>query len=168
MSEGAYLAAMLVIGAASAYESHRAAKATEKSNKKANRLERTTAEIENQRNARRAIAARRLQQAELIQAAQSSNVGANSSVSGAVGSLTTQTASNIGFANTQLAGQVATSNVLLRGQSKALKHNTRAAGLSLFGQGIGMAGSSGLFTKPAGTAAPKINPQLTINGVRQP
>lgn len=111
----------------------KAQKAEKKANKRANRIQQRTAELENQRNARRAIAQRRIQQAELISSAQSTNVGSNSSVTGAVGSLQTQTAANIGFANTQLAGQVATSNVLLRGTAQANRQRAIGAASGMIG-----------------------------------
>ncbi len=129
------------------------AKEQRKENKKKNLIDQRSAEIENQRNARRAIAARRVQAAELTAAGQPGQVRSNSAMQGAIGSLTTQTASNIGFANTMLGAQVASSNAYIRGQNAVSKANSRAAWGNLVSDAGMMMASYGSSTmKPKPTA----------------
>jgi hypothetical protein len=130
MGETALVVGALIAAVGSgvaAQQNAQAAKAERKGAKKTNLINQQRAEIENQRNARRAIAARRVQQAELIASAQPGQVGANSALSGAVGSLTTQTGANIGFASTMLAGQNAANNTQLKYQNRASKFRVNAA-----------------------------------------
>lgn len=58
----------------------------------------------------------------------------SSSLQGAVGSLNTQTAANIGFANSAFAAQKSISNTLLQGQLKAQKFRNIAAGFDTVAQ----------------------------------
>lgn len=126
--------------AGSAISSYRAASAQNDAQKKEARAQRRTAELENVRQARRAVAAQRLQAAEIEQAAASEGVRSSSGVAGAVGSLQTQTASNIGAANTRLAGQVAANRALVTGARRARRFNTAGdvfAGIGAISQTTG-------------------------------
>ncbi len=108
--------------------------AQRKAQKKEGKIQRRVAEIENVRQARRAVAQRRVQQANLIAQSQVSNqTGSNSAVQGAVGSLSTQTAANIGASNTRLAGDLARFHVLSQGARTAGRFNNIAAGFGGLG-----------------------------------
>lgn len=130
-------AALTVVGAGAQFV---ATQSQVKAQKKEARIQRAISQIEANRRARRAVAERRIQQAELLAQANASNQGVNSAVSGAVGSLSTQTAANIGAANTRLAAETFQNNVLLRGARRA----------SLFGT---IASGAGALSSVAGTAA---------------
>ena len=93
--------------------------ATNKAQRDAASIERARAQIQNNREARRAIAARRIQESEIIAASQTQGTRTSSGVSGAVGSLRSDTASNIGAANTDLAASTAQSRILQSGATKA-------------------------------------------------
>lgn len=133
----------VVVGAIGADQQHRAQKATRKAQKEASASKRRSAELENQQRARRHIAARRVQQAELIAASEATNAGGlNSAVSGAVGSLSTQTAAEIGAANNQFAGDVAAQSALFKGQKTADRYNTSAAYAGVVSNAVGSFGAS--------------------------
>lgn len=105
------------------------AKATYEQNeaqKDAARMQQASARIENMHKARRAVAARRLQQAEMIQATETMGARTSSAMTGAVGSLSSQTASEIGRANTKLASDIGVNNILIRGAERSAKFNTWA------------------------------------------
>ena len=114
------------------------ASAANKAQRKAGKLERAQAQINQNREIRRAIAAKRLQQAELLQGAEALGTRTNSAVSGAVGSLSTQTAANIGFSNTQFGTQRAQSTILQSGATRA----ARFGGVSSLFGGISSASST--------------------------
>lgn len=130
--------------------------------KKAARAQRRSAEMENARRARRAIAERRMREAELLQAGASEGIRSSSAIQGAVGSLRTQTAANIGHANTQLAGDMIANRALVRGARRAATFDSIASGMNAIGQvGFAFAGRpdpNQTLTKPV----PKINPTLTL------
>lgn len=121
---GSVIAAATVVGTVA---EHRATKAQLKAQKREARINRRTASIENVRRARRAVAQRRIQEAEILQAGATEGVRASSGIAGAVGSLRTQTAANIGAANTQLAGSIAANNALIRGSRAASRYGTVAS-----------------------------------------
>lgn len=159
-----YIVAAIAAGAA-ANEQSKAQKAIRKGEKEAAAIKQRSAELENQRRARRAIAARRVQQAELIAAAQITNAGGlNSGVSGAVGSLGTQTAANVGAANTSFAADVGAQSALFRRQKQADKYNTNAAYAGVVSNlALGYsARRTGGGTKPVPKAKPF--PPITIDG----
>jgi hypothetical protein len=137
---GITAAVFAVAGTAMQYK---AAQAQNKAQDRAAKMERRAAEIENVRRARRGVAERRIQQAEILQGAAATGMRGSSAVSGAVGSLTTQTASSIGAANTQLAANIGANRALIKGAKTAGMYNTLG---SLFQAGSGLA-SSGAFTK---------------------
>lgn len=101
--------------------------------KRAAALERARARIENQRQARLAVAEDRKQRAAILASTQSQNAGANSSVSGAIGSLRSNTASSIGAANTNLAALQGQSLTLQKGASKAARLSNIASGFEAIG-----------------------------------
>ena len=122
-----------VIAVGSAFATHKGVQAQRKAQKREANVQRRMAEIENVKRARRAIAQRRIQEAELIQAGVSEGIRNSSGISGAVGSLRTQTASNIGAANTQLAGSIAANRALLRGARQAGNWGTVASAFNAAG-----------------------------------
>ncbi len=161
--EWGLLAAAVIGTGVSIQQNAQAQKAQRKAERKTADIQNRSAELENQRNARRAIAQRRVQQSELIAAAQVSNTGANSAVAGAVGSLTTQTAANIGFASQQLAADRASQYQLFRGAKKAGRHMTNAGIASGVGQLAMLGLSMGMGSpKPQGRQAPAIYDTMTI------
>jgi len=107
---------------------HQQAQAINRAQKKQGRIERRIAAIENARRARRAIAERRVQQADIqAQAANSgTNMESSSAIRGAVGSLTTQTAANIGAARTRAAASFASQRAGERGAQQAATFGTYA------------------------------------------
>ena len=127
----AVVAAVAAVG--SAVSSRQSAKKTFEAEEKARDIEIRGAEIDRARRARRAIAAARIQQAEIIAATQTQNQGGNSAVIGAVGSLSTQTAANIGAGNTQLATSIASSGRRLLGANQARRLNDVAGGFQAIG-----------------------------------
>lgn len=119
---GATAAIVGAVGAvAGAGASVAAASAQNKAQKKAASFERARAGVNRQREIRRAIAARRLQEAEFIQAGETQGGGTNSAIAGAVGSLRTQTAANIGLTNTNFATSIAQSKALQRGATRSTR-----------------------------------------------
>ncbi len=110
-----------------------ATNAQNRAQKKTARIERAQAQRENIRNTRRAVQARRRQEADIIAASQSQNQGANSAVTGATGALASQTGSNIGFANTALASSNLQSLTLQRGASRAASLGNIAQGFDAVG-----------------------------------
>jgi ABC-type sugar transport system ATPase subunit len=103
-----------------------AQKAQNQAQEKAAKIQQRQAALETQRRARRAVAERRILQAEMQQSAFAQNQGGNSALSGAVGSLQTQTAANIGAARTNLAGEIGMNRALISGARSAARWNTVA------------------------------------------
>lgn len=123
-----------------------ATKASNEAQEQASKIQQRQAALENSRRARRAVAERRMMQAELIQNSATQDARTSSSMSGATGSLSTQTAANIGAANTWLAGDVGMNKALISGARTAARWNTVAgvasaagsiAGTSQFGNWLG-------------------------------
>lgn len=131
--------------------------------KKAQRFERRKAELENAKNARRAIAQRRIQQADILASNEATGTRSNSAVSGAVGSLTTQTAANTGFANTGLAGSIGVNSSLRAANRQTAIFGNIAQGFDVASQAFTL-GALGNFNKPKplGGPPPTINPTVTI------
>lgn len=96
----------------------------------AQKAEQRRGSIENTRRSRRAVAQRRVQEAELLQAQATQGARTNSAISGAVGSLGSQTAQSIGASNTQFAAQTNISDTLASGARRALGFNI---GSQIFG-----------------------------------
>jgi hypothetical protein len=117
----------VVAGAVSAQQQHKAAKAQNKAAERAGNLEKARALSEQNSRNRRAVAQRRQQVAELIAQSQVQNAGGNSAVSGAVGALGSDTASNIGSNQINLAANIGQSTLLQKGQNQALRFNRNAA-----------------------------------------
>ena len=120
----------------------------QKAEKKARSTERQTAAIENARRVRRAIAERRIRQAEIISAAENQGVGIQSSSPiGAVGALGSDTASQIGGLNTLVAGNQLTSDFRFQGAKQFAKYQGisnilgTASQLSFAGSQFARAGS---------------------------
>jgi len=76
-----------------------------KKEKKAQRVQQAITEAQAQRERREAIQQQQQQQAQLANQGVLQGVGGSSGVQGGIGSIGTQTASNIGFQQGQLAGQ---------------------------------------------------------------
>lgn len=119
-----------VAATGSAVQSNRAAEAQNDQINRAASIERAQARIDNNRRARLAIKATRIQTGQIEATTQNENTGSNSAVTGAIGSLRTQTASNIGAANTQLSAQLGISAALQQGRSDFVKHSGRASTLA--------------------------------------
>ena len=111
-----------------------------KAAEKKERPNRRTAQIENVTKARRAIAARRAQEAFLIQAGETQGGGTNSAIAGAVGSLRTQTAANIGLSKTSFAGANLANQQQLKGARRAGNWDTAASAFNV-GSSLFLAGS---------------------------
>lgn len=118
----------------------RATNAQVAAQKKEARIQQRVSQIESVRRARRAVAQRRIQEAELLQAGATEGARTSSSISGAVGSLRTQTGANIGAANTRLAGDIAANRALITGANKARVFGNQA---DLFSGIGGIAQASG-------------------------
>lgn len=116
----------------------RANRVQNETQEKAAEFDRAGARIEAQRQNRKAIADRRVRQAELIAQSQAQNTGGNSAVSGAVGSLSSDTASEIGSANTALAVQLGQSRLLQRGTSEGVRLQNIAGGFDAIASGLSL------------------------------
>ena len=139
-----FLATAAVASIAGGVASHKQAQATNKAQEKQGRIERRIAAIENARRARRAVAEQRVQRASLEAQAANSDTGMESSsaVRGAVGSLATQTASNIGASNTRLAASFAAQRAGERGAERAATFGTYA---NMFNSISDIAGTFGMY-----------------------
>jgi len=120
---------------------HEQAQAANRAQAKQARIERRIAAIENARQARRAVAARRVQQADIQAGAVNSGTGVenSSAVRGAVGSLTTQTAVNIGAATTRAAASFAQQKAAIMGARQSARYGTLAnifTGISDIASGV--------------------------------
>ena len=152
MADPGTWAAIIIAVAGTTYgitEQKKAAHAQEKAQKKANAIQRRTAQMQHEQRIRRAEAEKRKQQADLMQQAEALGTSTNSSLTTSVGSLDTQVAVDTGAASTLLAGDYATQQTLFKGQRRANRHNTNAA----IGQSVAslaMMGAS-MYT-PAGSA----------------
>ena len=130
MADPGTWAAIIIAVAGTTYgitEQKKAAHAQEKAQKKANAIQRRTAQMQHEQRIRRAEAEKRKQQADLVQQAEALGTSANSSLTTSVGSLDTQVAVDTGAASTLLAGDYATQQTLFKGQRRANRHNTNAA-----------------------------------------
>jgi len=150
MAETALLVTAVTASVAGAAYQQKAQKEQKKAAKEQGRIERRIAEINNARAARRAIAARRQMTAEIT--AQSANSGTglefSSAVRGAVGSLVTQTASNVGAANTNTAASFAYQRAGERGLDRAGRASRYASTFEAVGD-IASFGASYMAAKPA-------------------
>lgn len=124
---------------------------------KAAKLQQAGARIENMHRARRAIAERRMMQAELEQSVASQGARTSSSLQGATGSLSTQTAANIGFNNTTLATDIGVNNALVSGAREAARWNTFAGVADAASTGMGWYGNRLTAKKTAATSQAQIN-----------
>lgn len=135
----AIISAVSAVGGAAV--SHQQSRSAQKTARRQTRIEQRTSEIETQRRTRRAIAARRQQEAMLMAGAEASGVGAGSGVAGAVGSLRTQTAANIGHARTMQGAQVAQQLVARRGMRQQHRLQTIGGHFQASGAVAGAIGS---------------------------
>ena len=95
-------AAALVVSAGSTYESYRQGKAAQRAQENRFAIEQRASEIQRARERRQAIAASQEQQAGVIAGAVARGAGGGSSgAQGEVSSISSQVASNIGFASTE-------------------------------------------------------------------
>ncbi len=135
----------IIIGTGSSLEAQRKAKSSasksKKEQEKANRLERGRADLQRSRERRRAIAKRRIQQAQIISSAQASGVAGSSASLGAQSALLTDTAGNIGFAQSQAAAQQGifgarqgSANALFGGQQAVAQNNFNQSLIGFAGQ----------------------------------
>lgn len=141
-----WLAAALIATVVSTGASVAATQEQVKAEKKRAKTQRRTQELARVKENRRAIAQRRVQEAEIIQGGEASGTRTNSAVSGAVGSLRSTTAGNIGFANTQFAGNTLASRQSERGMRNAARLGTFAnvagTAASLFATGASLRATS--------------------------
>jgi len=126
----------------------------QKAQDKADSVGRAQAEIENQRSIRQAVAAGRLQQAQVAAAGQAQGAGDSSGVQGGIGSAQTQAASNIGFARQTQAANAGINRLNNQaGQSLARGATFQAIG-NLPGQfGFGVKDSAKEIAKNFGSTA---------------
>lgn len=111
--------------------------ATEKRNKaesRARKIEQAAASLENQRRIRRAIAARRVREAEIQSLGVAQGVQDSSSLSGARSSLVTQTGANIGANQAQFGAAQGRADVLASGYRRGAKFDSFANILGSVGQ----------------------------------
>lgn len=114
-----------------------AAQKARKAEEKRFEIEQRTAEVDRARRVRRAIADARIQRAEIEASAAAQTQGTNTAVSGALGSLQTDTAGNIGAFNTQFAGQTFAAETVSRSNRAVANLQSFA---SLFGGGSQLLG----------------------------
>jgi len=98
MATGAAIAGV-VIAAFSANESREQGKEAEQAQRKSARVRRNEADLRNARNRRIQVAEQRRVRAATIAESEAAGTSGGSQVSGAVGSLATQSAANISFSN---------------------------------------------------------------------
>jgi len=115
-----------------------ATQAQAKAQKKAARFNRRNAALNQARAARQTIEESRRQRAALIQAGVGLGTRGNSAISGAVGSLATQTAANIGASNTNLAAGLGINRALIQGERQASRLNNIGQGFDLLGSVAGV------------------------------
>ena len=114
-----FIAAAIAAAAVSTISSAIATEAQVEAAEKENKVNRRVANIERVQRQKRAIAERRQIEAEIIQGGETSGTRTNSAISGAVGSLRSDTASSIGLSNTQFAGDTLSNQYYLQGVRKA-------------------------------------------------
>lgn len=162
MSEAGFAVAALVATVVGGAQQRKASQAQKRAGRRAALAERRQAEIENARQARKAIAQRRVEQARIIASAanEGSGLEGSSAVRGAVGSLSSSTAGEIGAANTRLASSIYISDQIRRGNEQAATAGTNAAIASSFAS-LATFGATSFgsprdkLTNPNQTAAPK-------------
>jgi len=111
-----------------------ASKKRNKAESRARKIEQAAASLENQRRIRRAIAQRRIQEAEIQSLGVDQGVQGSSSIAGARSSLVTQTGANIGAARTQFGAEQGRANVLASGYRKGAKYDSFGSILGSVGQ----------------------------------
>lgn len=162
-----------VTAVTSAVFQNKAAKARNKAERRARRVEERVAAIQGVRRKRLAIARGRVERARLTAQAEAGGLGRASSFLGAIGSIQTQTASNIGFAATQEAANILRSRILEKGFAKGARLGAFA---NIFGavasssQAVGGAIAGGAFggIKEKGTTGTTGSPKTasTFGGRR--
>jgi len=124
-----------------------------KEQKTARDIQQRSAAIENNRQTRLARQEQLKEEANVEQIQVAQGARANSAVSGAIGSLGTQTASNIGAGNTRLAGQIGVNDALARGAQDLATFSNIASGFNFVGDAATISAKTGLFRqKPKLTA----------------
>lgn len=145
---GAGIAAAGTVG--SYFEQKKAARRAERKQEKANNISRASAQVENARQRRRAIAQARLAQAQNI-ANQSQQVQSSSALTGVQSGITSQLGANIGAQQQMIGNQFAIQG-LQQGAASALRKGQERAGLwslaGQFGQMAFTAGAGGLGKSP--------------------
>lgn len=144
MGTAAVLAgAALATSAAGAYAQYEAGKSAEKKQEKARAVSQASAQVENARQRRRAIAQARIAQAQNV-AQQGSEVQSSSGLAGVQSSLSTQLGANIGAQQQRFASQTQIGNLnqsaanrLRRGQNIAGFANLASQGFMLGAQAQG-------------------------------
>jgi len=131
--------AALVTAIAGVFAGYKGVQAQNQAQERAAKIQNRQASLENQRRARRAVAQRRIMQADMIQSTETMGARSSSALQGAVGSLQTQTAANIGAANTQLAGDIGMNRALIHGARNAAQWDTIGGVFNVASQGFGMA-----------------------------
>jgi len=141
MALGVAIAGLVVAVAGTAVstvQQNKAAAEVRKEKKQTRDVDRRVSQLQRQRRTRQAIAARNREQARLTSSAETGGLGASSGLQGAVGSLRTQTAANIGFSNTITAASGLRADIGLKGFNRSSKLLGRAN----TAQGVGEIGES--------------------------
>lgn len=139
-----WIAAALISTAISTTASVAASVEAQQAEKERAKVQRATQELQRRKETRRTIAQARLQRAELIQGGVETGSRTNSAVSGAVSSLNSTTAGNIGYANTVFAGNQLQNDIMSSASRKI-------AGLQTFGSAA--AGAANMFSVGGQAAA---------------
>ena len=152
-------AVVAVVGTVgSSIAQNKAAKARNKAERRARRVEERVAAVQGVRRKRLAIARGRVERGRLTAQAEAGGLGRASSFLGAIGSIRTQTASNIGFAATQEAANILRSRILEKGFAKGAKLGALAntfGAIATSAQVVGSFASSGAFGGKGTTGNPK-------------
>lgn len=121
--------ASLALGAYSAYEAKEAREDATKSREEAQRKQTASEQVQMRQQRRQKLREERIRRAQILQRAETMGVGASSGEAGAIGSLATQTSSNLGYQQ----GQTKFVQSINQDLSSAAKSETSAenfAGLS--------------------------------------
>jgi len=142
MALGVAIAGLVVAVAGTAVsvvKQNKAAEEVRKEKKTKRNIDRRVSQLQSQRRIRLAQAARNRERGRIVASAETGGLGASSGAQGAIGSLRTQTASNIGFSNTLTAASNLRADVGLRGfirSSKLLGDANLAEGAGDIGESV--------------------------------
>lgn len=137
-----------VAGVAGAVQQRKISKAQRRQNRINNRI----AAVSRQRNIRRAVAASRIERAQVLSTGFQLGVSGSTAEQGAVGGIQSDIASNVGFSNLQFTGQQALSSLSDRISGFQQRANTFGAVANLAGTFTGAVGSEGSQNRAALTS----------------